>query len=308
MNRRLVRTMIVTLVTTSCVIWTIHLFDWRQIGATLTRVKWFFFLASGFALVICAFGLRGLRWLIVLGLPINGRRLYLSFCANGAASGLASLTPLQLGEILKIRMVPQRDNDGWQQAIAGFFVERALDLAGVVGMGLCGLALHFGQKWLAILALLLPAWGGQLLYFLGPLTRHLPTRVQDYGKLLHHYKRITFSSLITVLLWLVYAALWWTAISAMNVSIAFDQISLLLGGVMLTVTASMTPGGLGVAELGSQGVLLWLGRSHLDAEAAAIAVRLLTPLLALSGSLCMLLLMLFNKHTKNLGRTPSQRR
>lgn len=270
-------------------------------------MRWGLLATSGVALVICAFALRGLRWLIVLRLPLDRRRLWQSFCANGAASGLASLTPLQLGEMLKISMIPECDDFAWQQGIAGFFLERVLDLAGVVGMGLCGLSLHFGHTWLAALALLLPAWAGQLLYLLRTLTPHLPVKAQVYGKLLHQHKRITVASLITVPLWLLYAALWWTAISAMNVSIDFDQISLLLGGVMLTVTASMTPGGLGVAELGSQGILLWLGRSRLDAEAAAVAVRLLTPLLALSGGVCMLLLFLSNRHAKNFRRTANQR-
>lgn len=305
MKRHAVRTLIVTLIATGCVIWTIYLFDWQQIGIAVTRVRWGLFAASGFALIVSAFALRGLRWLIVLGLPLDRLRLWQSFCINGAASGLASITPLQSGEILKIKTIPEHSDSAWQRGALAFFVERVLDLAGVAGMGLFGLSLHFGQTWFAAPALLLPVWSGQLLYLLGPLTRYLPAGIQRYGKLLHHYKRITVTSLITVLLWLSYAALWWTAVSAINVSVDFGQISLLLGGVMLTVIISMAPGGLGVAELGSKGILLWLGKPHAEAEAAAIALRLLTPFLVFSGGLCMLLLLLY-KHATSWNRRTDQ--
>jgi len=107
---------------------------------------------------------------------------------------------------------------------------------------------------------------------------------------LRHPKRIVRASLLTVIIWLLYAGLWWVSILAINVRVNFGEICLLLGGVMLAVVASMTPGGLGVSELGSRGIMLWLGASVADAEAVAIALRLLTPLIALAGLACLLFL------------------
>jgi uncharacterized membrane protein YbhN (UPF0104 family) len=70
----------------------------------------------------------------------------------------------------------------------------------------------------------------------------------------------------------------------------FSQVCILLGGVMLAVVASMAPGGIGVAELGSRGIMLWLGASTADAEAIAIALRMLTPLIAMAGLVCLFVL------------------
>lgn len=288
MKRHVLRISVIALITFGCVIWTIHLFDWRQIGIAVARMRWGMFILGGLMLIACGFFIRGVRWLIVLGLPFDRQSFWQSFRANGAASGLASLTPFQLGEILKIHMMRTSGTDTWKERVPALFVERVMDLAGVAGVGLCGLCTQFDLTWPALIALLLPVWSGQLLYLLGSLTRYLPNRTQSYIGLLRHYHRMTAASLLTIMLWLLYAALWWSAISAIHVTVGFGQVSILLGGVMLTMIASMTPAGLGVAELGSQGILIWLGKSQAEAEAAAIALRLLTPLLVISGGLCLL--------------------
>lgn len=303
MNRHVLRTLIIVLITTFCVIWTIRLFDWKLVEAALARMQLGMFLGIGPALIGGIFVIRGLRWLIVLGLPLDKRHFWQSFCANGAASGLATLTPFQLGEIVKVRMIPDHHGSAWRMGVSAFFVERALDLAGVIGTGGCGFALHLGMTWIATAGLLLPLWGSVALHLLAPLSRYLPNRLQPYTQLLHHRSRIVVTGIFTVVLWLLYAGLWWTAIRAINIDLDFSEISMMLGGVMLAVVATMSPGGLGVAELGSRGIMLWLGKSPADADAAAIALRLLTPLLVLFGGVCLALLMRY-RHRADLKHTP----
>ncbi len=283
--------------------WTTYLFDWKLVGIAVARMHLGMFVSAGLTLIGSIFVVRGLRWLVVLGLPLDGRHFWQSFCANGAASGLASLTPFQIGEIIKIRMIPDHHGSAWRMGVSAFFVERALDLTGVVGIGSCGFALHRGMTWTATASLLLPLWGSLALCVIAPLGRHLPGRLQPYIQLLHYRSRIIGTGIFTVMLWLLYAGLWWTAVRAINVQLDFSQISLMLGGVMLAVVATMSPGGLGVAELGSRGIMLWLGKSYADADAAAIALRLLTPLLVLFGGACLVLLMHYRRHA-NLKRMP----
>jgi len=134
------------------------------------------------ALLLAIFSVRGLRWLIVLGIEPDRRRLWRSLCANGAASGLASLTPFQLGEVIKIRLIPDHDASAWRLGVSAFFVERVLDLGGVLGMGLCGIAWHFGFAWLAPLALLLPLPAGLLLSVLAIYLHRLPSRCSRMRK------------------------------------------------------------------------------------------------------------------------------
>lgn len=285
------RFLLVLLIAATCLVATIRLFDWHAVAHALARMRPGLLLAGALPLLLAIFSVRGLRWLVVLGIAPSRRRFWHSLCANGAAAGLASLTPFQLGEIVKIRLIPDHHAGAWRLGVSGFFVERVLDLSGVLGVGLCGVALHFGLAWLTPLALSLPLLAGLSLSLLAVCLHQLPLRLQPYAEVLRHRARIIRASLLTIVVWLLYAGLWWFAVLAINVSVDFSEVCLLLGGVMLAVVASMTPGGLGVAELGSRGIMLWLGASTADAEAVAIALRLLTPLTALAGVACLPLLL-----------------
>lgn len=285
------RFLLVLLIAAACVVATVRLFDWHTVAHALARMRTGLLLAGALPLLLAIFSVRGLRWLLVLGIKSSRRRFWYSLCANGVAAGLASLTPFQLGEIIKIRLIPDQHASAWRLGASGFVVERVLDLGGVLGVGLCGAALHFGFTWLAPLALLLPLLAGLLLSLLVVHLHRLPLRLRPYAEVLRHRGRIIRASLLTIVVWMLYAGLWWLAVLAINVSVDFSDICLLLGGVMLAVVASMTPGGLGVAELGSRGIMLWLGASVADAEAVAIALRLLTPLTALAGLACLPLLL-----------------
>lgn len=273
-----------------CVAVTLRLFDWHAVAQAISRMRFSLLLAGALPLLFAIFSLRGLRWLVVLGIRSNQGRFWQSFCANGAAAGLATLTPFQFGEIIKIRLIPDYHGSAWRLGVSGFFVERVLDLSGVFGMGLCGLATHFGLAWLAPAALLLPLLTGALLGQLAPNLYRLSPRLQPYAEALRHKQRIIQASLLTIMIWTLYASLWWVVILAIHVRLDFSQVCILLGGVMLAVVASMAPGGIGVAELGSRGIMLWLGASTADAEAIAIALRMLTPLIAMAGLVCLFVL------------------
>jgi uncharacterized membrane protein YbhN (UPF0104 family) len=131
---------------------------------------------------------------------------------------------------------------------------------------------------------------GLLLGRLAPHVGHLSPRLQPFAEVFRHRRRIIQASLLTIMIWTLYASLWWVVILAIHVQLDFSQVCILLGGVMLAVVASMAPGGIGVAELGSRGIMLWLGAPTTDAEATAIALRVLTPLIALAGLVCLLAL------------------
>jgi uncharacterized membrane protein YbhN (UPF0104 family) len=285
--RHRLRYLLVLLIMAVCVAATLRLFDWHAVAQTLSRMRLGMLLAGALPLLLAIFSLRGLRWLLMLGIKPSRERFWQSFCANGAAAGLATLTPFQLGEIIKIRLIPDHHGSAWRLGVSGFFVERMLDLGGVLGMGLCGLTMHFGLAWLAPLALLLPLLAALLFGLLSSHVHRLPSRLQPYMEALRHRRRIVQASLLTIMIWMLYAGLWWLAILAIHVRLDFSQVCLLLGGVMLAVVASMAPGGIGVAELGSRGIMLWLGASAAKADAIAMALRLLTPLIALAGLACL---------------------
>lgn len=286
-----------------CVIWAIHVFDWQQIAAAMIQMHWELFVSKGLVLIGCIFAVRGLRWLTVLDMPLNRQRFWQSFYANGVASGLATITPFQLGEVIKIKMVPDHHGSAWRIGVSAFFLERLLDLAGVAGIGGYGLALHFKTTSLAFVSLSAPLWGSVLLHLLSPASRYLPGKLQPYVAIFRHGRRVVAAGILTMLLWLLYAGLWWTAIQAIGVLLDFSQICMLLGGVMLAVVASFSPGGFGIAELSSRGIMIWLGASPANADATAIALRLLTLLLVICGGICFGLLVRY-RHRANLRTEP----
>ena len=55
--------------------------------------------------------------------------------------------------------------------------------------------------------------------------------------------------------------------------------------VTISVTVSLVPGGIGVAEVSTRALLLWLGVEPSLADAGAVLLRLLTPLVIAIGLL-----------------------
>lgn len=284
--RRLLRNALVLTIVLVCAAVTVRLFDWSTIAQALTRLHVGLLLGAGIPVLLAISAIRGWRWLVVLGVHAGPANLWQSFCANGAAAGLASLTPFQLGEAIKIRMIPDRHYKSWRLGVSAFFLERLLDLGTLCSVGLGGLVVHFGYRWIAPLTLLLPL-GGCLILSLLCRSFRLPEKLLPYTEVMQHAPRVAFAAVLTIPLWLLYVALWWIAMHAMNVQLDTTQVAILLGGVMLAVVVSMTPGGLGVSELGIRSVLLWLGLSAADAEIGAIAIRLLTPIIAVVGLICL---------------------
>lgn len=295
--KRHARQLLVTCILVACVYATTRLFDWPTIHRALSHLDVSRLVCVGIPILGAISALRGWRWLTVLGIRPVPRTLWQSFCANGAAAGLASITPFQLGEIVKIRLIPDHHGSAWRLGVSAFFVERMLDLGTMCCLSLAGLAVHFGYSWAALPALSLPIACSFAASRLACRIR-LSERMAPYAEVLRHTRRTVQASLLSLPIWMLYCALWWTALGAMHVPLPFHKVAILLGGVMLAVIASMTPGGLGVSELSSRGLLIWLGESASQAEIGAIALRLLTPLIALIGLTLLLPLLKQLRHPK----------
>ena len=276
----------------ACIAVAAFLFDWPRVAASLSDVKLGFLLGSTILALAVASLLRGLRWLVVLGARVSPASIARSSFINGAASGLAAITPVQVGEAIKIRHLPDMNSDRWRFGISAFLAERLLDLAGAVGLALAGLAVHFGRDWAAPMLLAMPTACAMVLGSFASLVDRLPARWHPYLEAFRHRRRMILASLPTIGIWICAAALWWCAADAVGVSLRIHDTFTLVGGVVLASVASLAPAGLGVSELSSRGILLWLGYPLAEAEATAVAIRLLTPLVVLFGAACLLPLLL----------------
>lgn len=268
----------------ACTLAAVFLFDWHGIVKGLKDVRLGFLICSGLALLVMASLLRGLRWMVMLALPMTWAGVAQSTLVNGAAAGLAVVTPLQIGEAIKLRLTPTIE---WRSGVSAFVVERGLDLSGVIGVLLGGLAEYAGYGWATPLLLLAPVAFGQLLVLCSSKMHLLPQRLQPFLEISHQHRRILIASLLTVPLWLLTIWLWQCVATAIGIHLDMTSVSILLGCVVLSSVASMAPAGLGVSELGTRGVMLWMGFSVADAEATAIGLRLfLGPMIVVFGLTC----------------------
>lgn len=293
--RKALRNTIVASIAVVCTAITAHLFDWRDILVALQGTRVDVLVVGSMVTLSGIFFLRGLRWLVVLDITPTRAALLRSTLANGAASGLASLTPFQLGEALKIKFIPQDQPERWKSGVSGFFFERTLDLTGLLGIGLCGLAIHLGHAWTTPFLLSAPIACALVLTAMSNHIDRLPARIRPYLTAFVGRRRMLIASIITIPLWLLNAVLWWCAATSVNVLLGFSDVSILLGGVTLAIAASMTPGGIGVSELGTRSIMLWLGFSVAEAEATAIGLRLLSPFIVSFGALCLVCLIALRK-------------
>lgn len=285
--RRRWRGLAVIALALACTLATVHLFSWDEILRSLRQADFTMLLLGSGGMLMLSFVARGVRWLLVTGIAPSPRLVASSTLANAAAAGLAVLTPFQLGEALKVKLAPRRDDSGWRHGMSGFVVERVLDLSCLVGIGVAGLAMRAGQPWLAIPCWLAPVACGLMLSLLSAHVDAAPLRLRPYLEAFRHRRRIVTAAAATIPLWLLTAGMWWCAVAALGIRLDPMELCVVLGGVMFATVASMTPSGIGVSELSTRGIMLWLGFPVADAEAAAIGLRLLSPLIAALGLACL---------------------
>lgn len=271
----------------TCVVWVIMSFDWPTVFSAVAKVDIGKFLAITTVAILIIQSVRGLRWLLLLRVPLTWGHFVQSFLVNGASSGLAALTPLQVGELIKAKLLPSEAVGGHRWGLSAVLLERALDLCGLVAVGLAGWFLQVGNWPVAIGCLLLvPLLALSLAFVRSRVARLLPGRFHPYLEIFNHLGRLLTASMLTLPIWGLYALLWWAAAYSMDVTMSVSQSVMLVGTVMLAIVATMVPSGIGVSEVASRNVLVWSGMTVADAEAVAIALRLITPVLVVTGSLC----------------------
>ncbi len=288
MKRQVLRRTLLMAVAAACLAVVVWLFDWTSVWAALSRTRLGFFLSLAVPLALVSLLLRALRWLQVQDATFGAKTLWLSFLANAVSSGIGSFTPLQMGEAIKLRWIRMEPDKKWPHAIPAFIVERLMDLSGLIGVALAGLAVHFGQLYLVLPAISMPLLTATLLIVIARSLNYAASeRWKPYIDVAHQPRRVFLAALTTIPIWISNTLLWWIAALAINVQLKLSHAFLLIGGATLASVASMVPGGLGVSELSSRGILLVLGYGQAEAEAVAVAVRLITALVlvlaALSG-------------------------
>jgi uncharacterized membrane protein YbhN (UPF0104 family) len=261
-------------------------FDWASILVQLGGINLWPLLGAMGAITLAVFLTCALRWMAINQLPWRCRTVANVYVYVSVVIGAAIATPMQLGEILKVRFARDAGLPFGRSAV-NLALERVIDLAAITGMLAGGLVFgataSSGLASLAVLGIFLagmcaPAvlqgcarrfgarpWGERLASLAG---EPLPAL------------RLAVVALTTLVKWGLTLLVWMLAITTVGLPVSFWQSMLLVGGVTGLSIISLVPGGIGVQEVSVRALLVMLGHDPLQSEAAALVLRLFTPVMA----------------------------
>jgi uncharacterized membrane protein YbhN (UPF0104 family) len=262
--------------------WVFFAFDWALAIAALARIDPWSLLPWLALICLGIYAASTARWIALNGLPWRWRVLrdVQSYVAISIAIGLA--TPMQVGEALKVKYA--RDSGVSLGASATKLVlERLLDLACVAALVGAGLLQRLGvPPALALLLLALPL----LVLTLSVL---VPLRLRDGSRIAGWIGpplpigAVCVTAIATAAKWALTLWLWLSLLAAIGITPGIWQGMMLVGLVALAGIVSMVPAGLGVQEVSAAVLLAAMGYPAGQAEAGALALRLLLPVMLVVG-------------------------
>jgi uncharacterized membrane protein YbhN (UPF0104 family) len=242
------------------------------------------------ALVLLFWLLRGLRWHLVLAALGAEPSFVSSYFSTAVSLGLAAVTPMQSGELLKLAHARDRHGLSIAAGTAGFAVERLADVIVLLALsGAASLALLLPSVGLAMTAVGLAVasvTAAAVLVFLG--RRVAPGMVDELARgarilLARPGLQIAVWTL-TVGCWILCALIWHTSLHAVGIDTSIAQSTFLVGVVTLAGVALMVPGAVGVAEATVAAVLVQQGFAEEQAVTGALALRSISLVLVALGA------------------------
>ena len=179
MNRSNIKFAVSVFVGTWLMIYALRLFDLRQAIAALRNAREGY-LAFAFLLLVFAYLLRGLRWLIWeedLRFWDSFKLILVGFMGN-------NILPARLGEILRAHVAADRIRNeyGRTATLASIVIERVLDAFVIAGFGLLGLILvHLSGRYFWVLLWICVAFLAITVFFVLGVFRHEGLKGMLYG-------------------------------------------------------------------------------------------------------------------------------
>lgn len=260
-----------------CVYYVARGFDWQQIWESLQKANLAFFFAGAIATLLAFFFFRTARWYVLLkseNLNVPFVKLYLY---NSVSIGISNITPFQSGEAVKVELL-RKYGVGRTVGYTIFFLEKFIDFAVVVAMGIMGVSFGFDSGispvyfyaaaavfivgFFAVLAVVFRLPFEQL----NPIKNSLRERWQQKQALLA-------ALFFTVCSWSAAIIGWKMTLAGVSVNINFLQSVSLVSLSVLLAIVSFVPGAVGVSEIGITAILIRMNVEPAAAQTAAIALR-----------------------------------
>ncbi len=263
-------------------------YDWAAVLPVVARIPAGRFLALEIVLILGVFAACAWRWAVVTNLALRGEAALRVFMYTSVSVAIGQVTPLQLGEALKIRFA--RSNGlPIRRSTVSMIVERVVDLMVVFDLAGGGLLHRCGASlgWTGLAVLVPPA----ALLCLPVLIDRLKGRFTPLARLasfggadrIIEPSRLALLIILTAVKWVAAALSWQVALSCVGCWIGLADCLLTIATVSVVTMLSMVPGGLGVQELSVAAMLTALGNPPDIAQAGSIAVRMVLPVMVLLG-------------------------
>lgn len=276
-NSRYIKYFVALLLGSVCVYYMAGSFDWKQIGQSLRKADSALFLLSSIGTILGFFLFRTLRWHALLkseNLTVPFYKLYLY---NAISIGISNVTPFQSGEALKVELM-RKYGVGRAAGYTIFLLEKLMDFALVIAMGMAGVRLGFDSGiapvyFYVLAAVFIVGFCAVLIIgFRLPFERLNP--IKDLLRERWRHKRALATAIFfTVCSWSAAVVGWKLTLASVGVEINILQSISLVSLSVLLALISFVPGAVGVSELGITAILTRAGIEPLAAQTGAIALR-----------------------------------
>lgn len=264
-------------------------FDWQNMVHSLSALPiiWLCFVLSAGALLV--FGICAARWIAINQLSWRPSTMLQVHCYVSLSIVASLVTPFQLGELVKIQFSRKTGLKLGHSAV-NLALERILDLLTIAAMGGAGLLyLKTNQVLPAVIVMIGLFLSGlatpSLFRFL--VRTFSDTKFGDFSNSLVAppipFLNLLVVGITTILKWGLTLFTWMLTLWLADINLTILEGCFLLGAVTTVSIISMIPGGLGVQELSVRAILITMGIEPIQAETAAIALRLFTPVMVLIG-------------------------
>jgi uncharacterized membrane protein YbhN (UPF0104 family) len=266
-------------------------FEWGAILTILGRADPLWLLLGCGVLSVAQMAVRTLRWTVLLRTVHCEARFVDLYFFTVVSVSLAAMTPGQAGEAIKVEWLRKHGLLGRLPGYGSFLMERAADLL-IVGI-LAVLSPLLSPSLVAepahlrtLLAATTVVLSLGLLAFLrlkpGGSVGHLRDSLRGTIGDLRVLARVLA---LTMLSWLLVMASWQVCLLSIGMHLAPTEALSLVSLVTLAHVLSLLPGGLGVSEVVTAGLLARMGHAAPAAQAGALILRCLGLLLILNGAL-----------------------
>jgi uncharacterized membrane protein YbhN (UPF0104 family) len=198
---------------------------------------------------------------------------------TAVALSFAIVTPLQSGEMLKIELLKKYGMIRRFPGYGSFLVERALDMAVLVGMACLSLLttvdiLPNRNYAYGILGCVAAACLAGLVVLPKLRLRGRPQQlVETMRQCVGNVPTLIVVTAITCVSWASVAFSWQVFLYSGGIDVSFAQAVALMSIVALISILSLIPGGIGVSEVGTSQMLIHFGFAAAVAQAGSLVLR-----------------------------------